>query len=370
MTTEAKTGASSPGTDACAAPTSPVVESAARSEVLAAKGKSADSQGLSGLPAVRSHTSKTSVLFTRASESTIATTVGTASTAPVAGRSAGQRPSRGRKRRSGLDRYQLSVRLATALLSTILLITIVVPLATFKKGTQPTSDAGSAVSAAKTQSSVREPNVTSSPVELRSAGTVIKPAYDNRTYLPVQLPNGLLVTLVQNPDAKAAHAFMTIRAGSQDDPIKLPGIAFLCAQMVLMGSKRYPGKHDFYNFLHANGGFNSSSVFPPFTSIGLKVSPKRLKTAVDMLLEGLASPTFAFDRDDVIKAAYRWYSYLEHYPNVFRSQYQEMIMGAVANKLHPLHQRLLPPPSPLNTSEVMQQIRAFHRKHYTIDKVS
>ncbi|KAJ2782778.1 metalloprotease [Coemansia interrupta] len=113
---------------------------------------------------------------------------------------------------------------------------------------------------------------------------------DRNSYRLIQLTNKLEVLCTQNHDAKQASAALSINIGSSADPPELQGLAHLLGHMLPMGSKAYPEKDGFENFVAENNGqynhytgYNSAYHY-------FSVDNSKLKPALDRFSHFFKSP--------------------------------------------------------------------------------
>ncbi|CAM9724374.1 unnamed protein product, partial [Hapterophycus canaliculatus] len=69
---------------------------------------------------------------------------------------------------------------------------------------------------------------------------VEKSPTDTRDYLAMELPNGMKVILVSDPDTKISAAAMDVHVGYFSDPDYLPGLAHFCEHLLFLGTDKYP----------------------------------------------------------------------------------------------------------------------------------
>ncbi|CAN0363807.1 unnamed protein product, partial [Scytosiphon promiscuus] len=73
---------------------------------------------------------------------------------------------------------------------------------------------------------------------------VEKSPNDDREYLAMELPNGMKVILVSDPDTKISAAAMDVHvpyAKGLNVPLyDLPGLAHFCEHLLFLGTDKYP----------------------------------------------------------------------------------------------------------------------------------
>jgi len=85
-----------------------------------------------------------------------------------------------------------------------------------------------------------------------------RPRSDRRTFQFAVLKNGLEVLNIQDKETFRFAAAVAVKAGSYNDPVKLPGLAHFCEHMVFLGTKKYPRSGGFDDFMTAHGGSDNA----------------------------------------------------------------------------------------------------------------
>jgi len=70
--------------------------------------------------------------------------------------------------------------------------------------------------------------------------TIRKSDKDTRQYQAIRLDNGMVVLLVNDPQAVKSLSALVVPVGSLQDPEAHPGLAHYLEHMTLMGSTHYP----------------------------------------------------------------------------------------------------------------------------------
>lgn len=83
---------------------------------------------------------------------------------------------------------------------------------------------------------------------------------DNRTYVSVQLENGVGIFFIGDPTALNGGVSISFETGFFNDPVNLQGLAHFHEHMVLMGTKRYPGNKSLKEFTSGGGGFGNAET--------------------------------------------------------------------------------------------------------------
>lgn len=120
--------------------------------------------------------------------------------------------------------------------------------------------------------------------------TIRKSDKDTRQYQAIRLDNGMVVLLVNDPQAVKSLSALVVPVGSLQDPEAHPGLAHYLEHMTLMGSTHYPQPDSLAEFLKLHGGSHNASTAPYRTAFYLEVENDALDGAVDRLADAIASP--------------------------------------------------------------------------------
>ena len=120
--------------------------------------------------------------------------------------------------------------------------------------------------------------------------TIRKSDKDTRQYQAIRLDNGMVVLLVNDPQAVKSLSALVVPVGSLQDPEAHPGLAHYLEHMTLMGSTHYPQPDSLAEFLKLHGGSHNASTAPYRTAFYLEVENDALAGAVDRLADAIASP--------------------------------------------------------------------------------
>ncbi|MCR4458642.1 pitrilysin [Pseudescherichia sp. L3] len=120
--------------------------------------------------------------------------------------------------------------------------------------------------------------------------TIRKSDKDTRQYQAIRLDNGMVVLLVNDPQAVKSLSALVVPVGSLQDPQAHPGLAHYLEHMTLMGSTHYPQPDSLAEFLKLHGGSHNASTAPYRTAFYLEVENDALEGAVDRLADAIASP--------------------------------------------------------------------------------
>ncbi len=120
--------------------------------------------------------------------------------------------------------------------------------------------------------------------------TIRKSDKDTRQYQAIRLDNGMVVLLVNDPQAVKSLSALVVPVGSLQDPEAHPGLAHYLEHMTLMGSTHYPQPDSLAEFLKLHGGSHNASTAPYRTAFYMEVENDALEGAVDRLADAIASP--------------------------------------------------------------------------------
>jgi secreted Zn-dependent insulinase-like peptidase len=129
------------------------------------------------------------------------------------------------------------------------------------------------------------------------SGAIQKPELDLREYRHLTLDNGLEVLLVSDDSSTLAGAGLVVARGSDSDPEEIPGLAHLLEHMVFAGSKRYPERGDFSDYVSSAGGAYNAYTAPDHTNFFFQVGADRLEEGLGRFADFLVAPSL--DPEDV-----------------------------------------------------------------------
>ena len=109
-----------------------------------------------------------------------------------------------------------------------------------------------------------------------------KPAFDERKYKALVLPNDMKVLLVSDPNSELGGVSIDVGVGSWNEPEKLPGLAHFLEHMLFMGSKKYPNVSEFNDFVNQNGGSYNAMTGSQNTNYFFSVSNFALEKSMDI----------------------------------------------------------------------------------------
>ncbi|PFH35633.1 hypothetical protein BESB_052840 [Besnoitia besnoiti] len=98
------------------------------------------------------------------------------------------------------------------------------------------------------------------------------------------------VLLVSDPECDEAAASIRVGVGSTSDPPEIPGLAHFTEHMLFQGSKRFPGTHDFSDFIHDHGGYTNAFTSKFSTVFSFSIGPASLEAGLDRMADIFTAP--------------------------------------------------------------------------------
>lgn len=132
---------------------------------------------------------------------------------------------------------------------------------------------------------------TAERVITRSGGVNVS-AQDKREYAYKQLPNGLKVIVVSDPDADKAAASLDVHIGHMADPADREGLTHFLEHMLFLGTKKYPEVGEYQKFISKNGGSNNAGTGQEHTSYYFQIDNGSLEPALDRFSRFFIDPLF------------------------------------------------------------------------------
>jgi len=202
--------------------------------------------------------------------------------------------------------------------------------------------------------------------DVESTDTVIKPENDDRSYKTLVLSNELRVLLISDPQATEAAAAMDVNAGSFNDPIKVDGLAHFCEHMLFLGTKKYPDKSEYSNYLSTNGGYDNAYTSTQNTNYYFSVNTDSLKGALDRFAQFFIAPLFTANS-----------TYGEM--NAVNSEYDKdlndpgwklwQLLKNVSNPQHPFSRFNIGSIGTLNRTDIRDQLIKYYNYSYSANQV-
>ena len=214
------------------------------------------------------------------------------------------------------------------------------------------------------------PNPTPDPTPLGpcSDNSKICPSpRDDRTYEFKVLDNGLRVVLISDPSTDLEGASVNVAAGSFNDPKDLEGLAHFCEHMLFLGTRKYPQKNMYSNFISTHGGYDNAYTSSQETNYHFRVNAGSLKLPLDMLAQFFISPLFT--RNSTYSEMYAVTQ--EHEKNLHSDAWKVwQLLKNVSNPAHPFSQFSTGNFETLNKTGVNDALQKYFDKNYIAKNVS
>lgn len=198
---------------------------------------------------------------------------------------------------------------------------------------------------------------------------IVSPA-DPFSYRYLQLPNGMKVVLVQNPDADKAAAAVSVDAGSGDDPAGREGLAHFLEHMLFLGTEPYPEAGEYQAYISRHGGSHNAFTAHSQTTYFFELDNNALPGALDRFAPFFISPTFDA-------------TYVEREKNAVHAEYSaklkddfRRIFSAEKQAMNPQHPFASFATGNLDTlsdrpgSTIRDELLDFYAKHYSADRMT
>ena len=196
--------------------------------------------------------------------------------------------------------------------------------------------------------------------------TIVAPLNDHSSYKVLTLSNQLRVVLISDPNATQSAAAIDVNAGSFNDPVGVKGLAHFCEHMLFLGTKKYPDKSEYSNFLSANGGYDNAYTSLENTNYYFAVNLDALEEALDRFAQFFIAPLFIenstyaemnavnseYDKD-LNDPGWKFYQLLKH----------------VSNPQHPFSRFTIGSIGTLNISDIRQRLIKYYNTSYSANQV-
>jgi len=204
---------------------------------------------------------------------------------------------------------------------------------------------------------------TASPAA--STVTIETSANDKRQYAYRQLPNGMKVVLVSDPEAPKSAASLDVFVGSGHDPKDRQGLAHFLEHMLFLGTDKYPQPDEYQAFVSAHGGSYNAYTSYEHTNYFFNIEHKAFAEGLDRFAQFFIAPRFDA-------------TYVEREKNAVNSEYQARIRDEgrrgldvflqVANPEHPLNRFSIGSLETLADRDgraVRDDLLAFYQRYYS-----
>ena len=196
--------------------------------------------------------------------------------------------------------------------------------------------------------------------------TIVAPLNDHSSYKVLTLSNQLRVVLISDPDATQSAAAIDVNAGSLNDPVGVDGLAHFCEHMLFLGTKKYPDKSEYSNFLSANGGYDNAYTSVEHTNYYFAVNLDALEGALDRFAQFFIAPLFLENS-----------TFAEM--NAVNSEYDKdlndpgwkffQLLKNVSNPQHPFSRFTIGSIGTLNISDIRQRLIEYYNTSYSANQV-
>lgn len=126
---------------------------------------------------------------------------------------------------------------------------------------------------------------------------------DKKDYRLIRLNNGLKVLLIKTASndtegEKMAALSLSIAVGGNDDPKEMKGLSHFLEHMVFMGSEKYPGENDYFQYNAKEGGASNASTTEENTVYFFEINENAFVGAMDRLSQFFIAPLMLKDSID------------------------------------------------------------------------
>jgi insulysin len=128
-----------------------------------------------------------------------------------------------------------------------------------------------------------------------SADSIRTSEIDQRAYRSLELPNGLLVLLVSDPQSDKAAAAMDVGVGSGSDPVTREGMAHFLEHMLFLGTEKFPTAGEYQSFINQHGGSHNAFTSYDHTNYFFDIDADYLEPALDRFSQQFVAPLFSAD---------------------------------------------------------------------------
>ena len=196
--------------------------------------------------------------------------------------------------------------------------------------------------------------------------TIVAPLNDHSSYKVLTLSNQLRVVLISDPDATQSAAAIDVNAGSLNDPVGVDGLAHFCEHMLFLGTKKYPNKSEYSNFLSANGGYDNAYTSSENTNYYFAVNLDALEGALDRFAQFFIAPLFlensTFAEMNAVNSEY------DKDLNVPGWKFFQLLKN-VSNPQHPFSRFTIGSIGTLNISDIRQRLIEYYNTSYSANQV-
>lgn len=121
------------------------------------------------------------------------------------------------------------------------------------------------------------------------------PSIDDREHRYLELPNGLKVLLISDPDSDQAAAALSVGVGSLADPPGREGLAHFLEHMLFLGTEKYPDPDEYGDFISRHGGRHNAYTAQDHTNYFFEIAAGQLEGGLDRFAQFFVAPLFDAD---------------------------------------------------------------------------
>lgn len=121
------------------------------------------------------------------------------------------------------------------------------------------------------------------------------PAIDKREHRFLELPNGLRVLVISDPDTDQAAAALSVGVGSLADPPGREGLAHFLEHMLFLGTEKYPEPDEYGDFISRHGGRHNAYTAQDHTNYFFEIAAGQLEGGLDRFAQFFVAPLFDAD---------------------------------------------------------------------------
>lgn len=108
----------------------------------------------------------------------------------------------------------------------------------------------------------------------------------------ITLENGLKVNLISSTKSTKSSAALGVQVGHLDNPIESQGLAHYLEHMLFLGTKEFPEKEGFFNFVKSNGGVPNAYTSVDHTNYFFDIPTPKFEEGLHMFSRFFVSPLF------------------------------------------------------------------------------
>ncbi|MCC5886395.1 MAG: insulinase family protein [Gammaproteobacteria bacterium] len=121
------------------------------------------------------------------------------------------------------------------------------------------------------------------------------PAIDGREHRFLELPNGLKVLVISDPETDQGAAALSVGVGSLADPPGREGLAHFLEHMLFLGTEKYPEPDEYGDFISRHGGRHNAYTAQDHTNYFFEIAAGQLEGGLDRFAQFFVAPLFDAD---------------------------------------------------------------------------